>query len=63
VFYSSSWCSGNSRLSDFCSSRVRKGLSCPSTCADGVIVLLENTCVEEFVSHVVMLVVMARLFS
>ena len=63
MFYTNSWCSGNWRLCEFCSARVHKGLSCQSTCADGVMVILENTCIEEFVSHVVMLVVMARLFS
>jgi hypothetical protein len=33
-----------------------------STRIDGVIVLLKKTCVEKFVSHVVMLVIMAGLF-
>lgn len=45
MFYSNSWCSGNWRLCEFCSARVRKGLSCHSTCIDGVIVVLVNTCV------------------
>jgi len=63
VFCNNSWCLGNWHLCGFRSARVRKGRSCQSTCTGGVIVLLENTCVGEFVSHVVMLVVRARLFS